>query len=155
MSLAFAGFDLHAVLRSKIALTTLVLMLMRAVLSCITAHVEPLHPAAIVVAVASATAGVAAASLHKFYAIDAWALIGAVVQIGVLTRRRPKPEEVIDVGPWADYLRGAPPVLDMPRQTEELASIRTQIDDDSMIAAFVRVIAVSYTHLTLPTIYSV
>ena len=136
-----AGFDLHAVLRSKIALTTLVLMLMRAVLSCITAHVEQLHPAAVIVAVASATAGVAAASLREFYVIDAWALVGAILQIGVLTRRRPKPEEVIDVGPWADYLRGAPPVLDMPRQTEELASIRTQIDDDSMIAAFVRVIA--------------
>ena len=132
-----AGFDLHAVLRSKIALTTLALMLVRAVL----ASVEQLHRTAIVVAVASATAGVAAASLRKFYVIDAWALIGAVVQIGVLTRRRPKPEEVIDVGPWAEYLRGAPPVLDMPRQTEELASIRTQIDDDCMIAAFVRVIA--------------
>ena len=101
VSLALAGFDLHAVLRSKIALTTLVLMLMRAVLSCITAHVEQLHPAAVIVAVASATAGVAAASLRKFYVIDAWALIGAIVQIGVLTRRRPKPEEVIDVGPWA------------------------------------------------------
>ena len=68
-----AGFDLHAVLRSKIALTTLVLMLMRAVLSCITAHVEQLHPAAVIVAVASATAGVAAASLREFYVIDAWA----------------------------------------------------------------------------------
>jgi hypothetical protein len=136
-----ASFDLHAVLRSKIALTTLALMLIRAVLASITAHVEQLHPAAIVVAVASATAGLAAASLHKFYVIDAWALIGAVVQIGVLTRRRPKPEEAIDVAPWADYLRGAPPVLDMPRQSEELASIRTQMDDDSMIAGFVRVIA--------------
>ena len=94
-----AGFDLHAVLRSKIALTTLVLMLMRAVLALITAHVEQLHPAAVIVAVASATAGVAAASLREFYVIDAWALVGAVVQIGVLTRRRPKPEEVIDVGP--------------------------------------------------------
>ena len=67
LSLAFAGFDLHAVLRSKIALTTLVLMLMRAVLSCITAHVEQLHPAAIVVSIASATAGVAAASLRRKY----------------------------------------------------------------------------------------
>ena len=112
-----AGCDLHAVLHSKIALTTLVLMLMRAVLALITAHVEQLLPAAIVVAVASATAGVAAASLRKFYVIDAWALIGAVVQIGVLTRRRLKPEEVIDVGPWPDYLRGAPPALGMPQQT--------------------------------------
>ena len=53
-----AGFDLHAVVRSKIALTTLVLMLMRAVLSCITAHVEQLHPAA-VVGVTSDTACIA------------------------------------------------------------------------------------------------
>jgi amino acid adenylation domain-containing protein len=132
-----AGIDLHAVLRSKIALTTLALMLIRALALT---H-EQLHPAASVVAVASAAAGVAAASLREFYVIDAWALVGAVVQIGVLARRQPKPEEEIDVGPWADYLRGAPPVLDMPRQMEELASIRTQIDDDSMIAAFVRVIA--------------
>ena len=92
-----AGLGLHAVLQSKIALTTLVLMLMRAVLALITAHVEQLHPAAVIVAVASAAAGVAAASLREFYVIDAWALIGAIVQIGVLTRRRPKPEEVIDV----------------------------------------------------------
>ena len=84
-----AGFDLHAVLRSKIALTTLALMLIRAVLC----SVEQLHRAAIVVAVASAAAGLTAASLRKFYVIDAWALIGAVVQIGVLTRRRPKPED--------------------------------------------------------------
>ena len=68
-------FDLHAVLRSKIALTTLALMLIRAVLASVTARVEQLHPAAIVVAVASAAAGVAAASLRKFYVIDAWALI--------------------------------------------------------------------------------
>ena len=141
ITLTTAGFEgLAHVLRSKIACTTLVLIVLRCVLSVLTARVAQASSAAIVVAVASAAAGVAAASLREFYVIDAWALIGAVVQIGVLTRRRPKPEE-IDVGPWADYLRGAPPVLDCPRQTEELASIQTQIDDDSIIAGFVRVIA--------------
>ena len=95
--------------------------------------------AAIVVAVASATAAIAAASLHKFYVIDAWALIGAVVQIGVLTRRRPKPEEAIG-GPWAEYL-GA-----RRRSWTCHAKRRARVDpdsmdDDSMIAGFVRVIA--------------
>ena len=107
ITLTTAGFEgLAHVLRSKIACTTLVLIVLRCVLSVLTARVAQASSAAIVVAVASATAGVAAASLRKFYVIDAWALIGAVVQIGVLTRRRPKPEDAVDVAPWADYLRG-------------------------------------------------
>ena len=57
ITLTTAGFEgLAHVLRSKIACTTLVLIVLRCVLSVLTARVAQASSAAIVVAVASATA---------------------------------------------------------------------------------------------------